>query len=194
MRLIDITRELTEAPVYPGDPAPELSPLCRIAYGDACNTTAIAACLHNGTHLDAPLHFVPDGLAAADIPLTACIGKCSVVAHEGLLLGAEAERLLPGLRERVLFKGGTQISPSAAFVFADAGLTLLGVEAPSVAPPECTAAVHRQLLGAGVLLLEGLDLTDAAPGEYRLLALPLRIAGADGTPVRAVLMEEELSV
>lgn len=194
MRLIDITRELTGAPVYPGDPAPELSPLCRIAYGDACNTTAIAACLHNGTHLDAPLHFVPDGDSVADLPLDACIGKCSVVAHEGVLLGAEAEQLLSGLRERVLFKGDTQLSPSAAFVLADAGLRLIGVEAQSVAPPECATAVHRQLLGAGVLLLEGLDLSGAIPGEYRLLALPLKIAGADGSPVRAVLMEEELYV
>ena len=67
----------------------------------------------------------------------------------------------------------------------------MGVEAQSVSPPECTAAVHRQLLGAGMLLLEGLDLSKAAPGTYFLFAAPLKIAGADGAPVRAILLERE---
>ena len=105
--------------------------------------------------------------------------------------GDQAEELLPKLKKRVLFKGQVQISPSAAFVLSDAGLELIGVEAQSVSPPECTAAVHRQLLGAGLVLLEGLDLSRAAPGTYFLFAAPLKITGADGAPVRAVLLERE---
>lgn len=191
MKCIDITRELLSAPVYPGDPAPHMEELRRMRLGDECNVSALYACLHNGTHLDAPRHFVPDGQAIDDVPLTACVGECSVVEGEGLLLGAQAEELLPKLKKRVLFKGQVQISPSAAFVLSDAGLELIGVEAQSVSPPECTAAVHRQLLGAGLVLLEGLDLSRAAPGTYFLFAAPLKITGADGAPVRAVLLERE---
>lgn len=191
MKCIDITRELLSAPVYPGDPAPHMEELRRMRLGDECNVSALYACLHNGTHLDAPRHFVPDGQAIDDVPLTACVGECSVVEGEGLLLGAQAEELLPKLKKRVLFKGQVQISPSAAFVLSDVGLELIGVEAQSVSPPECTAAVHRQLLGAGLVLLEGLDLSRAAPGTYFLFAAPLKITGADGAPVRAVLLERE---
>ncbi len=191
MKYIDITKELLAAPVYPGDPAPRIEELHRMKLGDECNVSAVYACLHNGTHLDAPRHFVPDGLAIDEIALSACMGECSVVEGEGLLLGAQAEELLPKLKPRLLFKGRVQISPSAAFVLSDAGIQLLGVEAQSVAPPECTAAVHRQLLGSGMVLLEGLDLSEATPGTYFLFAAPMKIAGADGAPVRAVLLERE---
>lgn len=189
MRFIDITRELTAASVYPGDPPPELQALCRTAWGDVCNTSLLKACVHNGTHLDAPRHFIPDGCDTASVELDACIGECSVVEFEGTLLGAQAEKLLPGLSPRVLFKGKMEISPSAAFVLSTAGLRLVGVEAQSVSAYESTAEVHRQLLGSGMVLLEGLDLTGAHPGNYFLFAAPLKIADSDGSPVRAVLVE-----
>ena len=192
MKLIDITRELMKAPIYPGDPAPQLQPLTRMSLGDSCNTTAISACLHNGTHMDAPRHFLPEGDPVDKVSLDACIGECVVLECDGLLLGDRAEELLPYLKKRVLFKGSVQLTPSAAFVLSDAGVVLLGVEQPSVAPPEYTEAVHRQLLGTGMVLLEGLDLTDAKVGEtYLLMAAPVKIAGADGAPVRAVLAEPD---
>lgn len=190
MKLIDITRELTKAPVYPGDPAPKLQPLARISLGDPCNTTAISACLHNGTHMDAPRHFFPEGDPIDRVELESCIGECVVLECDGLLLGDRAEELLPYLKKRVLFKGSVQLTPSAAFVLSTAGVLLIGVEQQSVAPPEYTAEVHRQLLGSGMVLLEGLDLSKAAIGEtYLLMAAPLKIAGVDGAPVRAVLAE-----
>lgn len=192
MELIDITRDLMRAPVYPGDPAPTLRRLTDMDAGDVCNTTLLTACLHNGTHLDAPRHFFPDGDGVDRVPLDACIGECVVVACDGLLLGDEAERLLPRLKKRVLFKGNVQLSPSAAFVLSDAGIVLLGVEGASVTPPEYTEQVHRQLLGAGMVLLEGLDLSHAREEvPYLLMAAPLRIAQADGAPVRAVLAEPQ---
>ena len=126
MKAVDISREMLSAPVYPGDPSPSLEALCRLEFGDVCNTSSLHACLHNGTHMDAPRHFVPDGTDAAHVPLDACIGECSVVNFDGLLLGAQAEALLPGLRSRVLFKGKMELSPSAAFVLADSGLRLDG--------------------------------------------------------------------
>ena len=192
MDFIDITREMTTAPVYPGDPAVELNPLHRIAWGGACNTTAMSCCLHNGTHMDAPRHFLPEGASIDRVSFDACIGECVVIECNGLLLGDQAEELLPYLKKRVLFKGDVQLSPSAAFVLSDAGIVLLGVEQNSVAPPEYTAEVHRQLLGTGMVLLEGLDLSRAEVGvPYLLLAAPLKIAEADGAPVRAVLVEPQ---
>lgn len=165
MRIIDISRDLLHAPVYPGDPAPRLEPVSRLELGDECNLSVLYACLHNGTHLDAPRHFVPDGPGADQVLLEACIGECSVVELDGLLLGAQAEELLSGLKPRVLFKGRTELSPSAAFVLSDAGLLLVGTEGASVAPVECAAPVHRQLLGSGMVLLEGLDLSQVRPGN-----------------------------
>ncbi len=192
MRLIDISRELTAAPVYPGDPAPQLTRLQQIALGDMCNLTALSLCAHNGTHLDAPRHFLLDGETVEQLPLTACCGECSVVEAAGVLLGDEAERLLArGLAPRVLFKGPVTLDISAAFVLSDAGVTLVGVEAQSVALPDQTEAVHRQLLGRGTLVLEGLDLSDVMPGRYFLFAAPLKIAGCEGAPVRAVLVDRE---
>lgn len=194
MKLIDITRELIKAPVYPGDPAPQLTKLTTMAAGDPCNTSALTACLHNGTHMDAPRHFFPQGDGIDKVPLDACIGECIVVECNGLLLGDAAEELLPKLKnkQRVLFKGDLQLTPSAAFVLSCAGLVLLGVESASVAPITYTEEVHRQLLGAGIVLLEGLDLSKAEPDvPYLLMAAPLRIAGADGAPVRAVLAESQ---
>lgn len=188
MRLLDITRELTTAPVFPGDPMPELKPLCRIAYGDVCNTTAISACLHNGTHMDAPLHFVEEGEDIASLSLSRCVGECSVIELSGPITGQQLERILPRLRDKVLIKGAVEITQSAAFVLTDNGVTLLGVEAQSVAS-EQIAAVHRQLLGSGMVLLEGLDLSKVEEGTYFLFAAPLKIGGADGAPVRAVLVE-----
>lgn len=184
VKVIDISREMISAPVYPGDPAPRLQELSRLSLGDGCNLSALSCCLHNGTHLDAPLHFLPDGEDAAEVPLESCVGECLVVACSGVLLGAQVDALL--------FKGDVTISPSAAFVLADAGIRLLGVEAPSVALPEEAGEVHRQLLSSGMVLLEGLDLSQAGTGYYYLFAAPLKIAGADGTPVRAVLLERSL--
>lgn len=189
MRIFDISRELMSAPVYPGDPMPEIEPLARIALGDSCNTSALNLCAHNATHMDAPLHFVPDGSDIASVGLDACVGECSVVEFDGILLGAQAEEMVPSLYSRVLFKGKMEISPSAAFVLSTAGLKLVGVEAQSVAPAECSGSVHRQLLGSGMVLLEGLDLSKIRAGSYFLFAPPIKIEGCDGSPVRAVLIQ-----
>ncbi len=192
MRLYDITRELMSAPVYPGDPAPQRTWVQELALGDSCNLSALSLCAHNGTHLDAPLHFVPDGAAVDDVPLEVCCGPCRVVSFDGLLLGDEAERLLVHTPcERLLFKGDMSVDISAAYVLADAPLRLLGVEAPSVATAARTEAVHRHLLSSGVCLLEGLDLSAVPEGDYYLFAAPLKIAGCEGAPVRAVLVDRE---
>lgn len=191
MKFFDISRELMTAPVYPGDTAPRLSRMSDMALGDAYTASQITMSLHNGTHADAPCHFFPDADDVTDIPLTQAIGECRVAAADGVLLGDEAERLLRrvGKAERMLFKGTATLSQSAAFVLSDAGVRVIGVESDSVAPAPETAVVHRALLSEHILILENLDLSAVEEGDYFLFAAPIRIAGADGAPVRAVLMK-----
>ena len=191
MKLYDISRELTSAPVYPGDPVPRLSRLSDMALGDIYTTSQITMCLHNGTHADAPCRFFPDADDVTAIPLTQAIGECKVAEYDGVLLGDEAERLLRriGAAERILFKGTATLSQSAAFVLTDAGVRVIGVESDSVAPAAETAVVHRALLSEHILILENLDLSAVEEGSYFLFAAPVKIAGADGAPVRAVLVE-----
>ena len=98
MDISDITRDLLTAPVYPGDPKPSTQRLSNMAVGDVCNTTMLTACLHNGTHMDAPRHFFPEGEAVDAIPLDSCIGECTVVECQGVLLADEAEALLTRLK------------------------------------------------------------------------------------------------
>lgn len=192
MKLLDITREWTGAPVFPGDPPPQVTTLQSMAAGDAFTVHAFSGCLHNGTHLDAPLHAVPDAPDIASLPLEQSIGECCVIPYEGVLLGDAAERLLPRNASRVLFKGNMTISRSAAFVLADAGLQLVGVEGASVASPEEDIAVHRHLLMNGMVLLENLDLSQAEAGMYFLFAAPLKITGVEAAPVRAILLERQM--
>ena len=162
-----------------------------MALGDAYTASQITQCLHNGTHADAPCHFFPDADDVTAIPLTQAVGDCKVVEYDGVLLGDEAERLLRrvGATERLLFKGTATLSQSAAFVLTDAGVRVIGVESNSVASAAETAVVHRALLSEHILILENLDLSAVEEGRYFLFAAPLKIAGADGAPVRAVLVE-----
>lgn len=192
MKIYDITRELTAAPVFPGDAAPQLRRVQQIALGDVCNLTELSLSAHNATHMDAPLHFIPDGASIDEIPPEVFCGRCRVVAFDGTLLGDEAERITAGhADERLLFKGSMEADISAAYVLSDAGLRLVGVEKQSVATAACTAAVHRHLLGSGVIILEGLDLSAVPEGEYFLMAAPMKIGGSDGAPVRALLAESD---
>lgn len=192
MKLWDISRELTEAAVYPGDPAPEVTRIQQLAFGDTCNLSALSMCAHNATHLDAPLHFVPNGDGIEAVELSHCCGACRVVCFDGVLTGDVAERIVARYpTERLLFKGEMSVDISAAYVLADAGVRLVGVEAQSVAAADRSEAVHRHLLGSGVLILEGIDLSAVCEREYFLFAAPLKIAGCDGAPVRAVLLDDE---
>lgn len=196
MKLWDITRELTGATVYPGDPAPRLIRTQQMELGDICNLTTLSLCAHNGTHMDAPLHFIPEGEDISQVSLEACCGSCRVVEWEGPLLGDAAERLAdryPGVK-RWLFKGDMRVDISAAYVLADGGPLLIGVEAQSLASFDQTERVHRHLLSEGVLILEGLDLSAVSPGEYTLYAAPLKIAGCEGAPVRALLTDDRDSL
>ncbi len=192
MKLIDITRELFSSPPYPGDPAPRQELLRRMELGDDFNLSGFYACCHSATHLDAPLHFLSDGDSVDQVDLNRCIGPCKVIPAKGVLTGADIDRLAPQPGDRLLFRGNGRafLSKSAAFALAGTGIFLVGTDAQSIAPACDEAGPHTELLGAGIPILEELDLTAVPPGPYRLIALPLRLGGAEASPVRAVLIRD----
>ncbi len=193
MKIIDISRNLFSAVPYPGDPAPKRDIVRRIDMGDECNVSGFYASCHTGTHMDAPLHFLEDGDPVERIDPARCIGACAVVEARGLLTGADIDRMTPLPERRILLKGGGKafLTQSAAFALAQAGAVLVGTDAQSIGAPADECPPHRELLGAGIPILEGLDLSGVGSGRYRLIALPLRLDGAEASPVRAVLLERE---
>lgn len=198
MKWIDISRELFSAPVYEGDPYPELEPLQRLADGDRYNLSMLHACLHNGTHIDAPLHMLEDGLSIDRLTPDVFMGECRVACFsEKIITGENIEALgLRGMYRRLLIRGGGRcaLSRSAAYVLADEGLSLIGIDAPSIAIPTEDILVHRILFESGAAILEGLDLSEAPAGNYDLYAAPLKIEGAEAAPCRAFLQMRSISL
>ena len=196
MKIYDISQEVLGCAVFPGDPAPKSERLMSIQDGAVCNLTAFSMCAHNGTHLDAPYHFLDDGATVERLPLSKMVGYAYVAVHEGILTAEDAEAILHRAEaidgecaKRILIKGNATVSLAAAEVFADAGLDLVGNESQTVGPEDAPMAVHLKLLGVGTVLLEGVRLQDVPEGRYLLNAAPLSLAGADGAPCRAILIE-----
>jgi len=185
--VIDITRELLSSDVYPGDPVPQLTRVGSIAEGRNSNLSALSMCVHNSTHMDAPLHFIDGAGDILSIPPEVTVGVCLVADYDHDVT-AEDISALPDGTQRLLVRGNVFITPDGAKAAAEKGLLLIGVEPQSVAPAETSCEVHRTLLGGNVILLEGLDLTQVCTGEYILLSAPLKIAGSEGAPCRAMLM------
>ena len=198
MKIYDISQEVFSCKVFPGDPAPERKVLSSMETGALYNLTAIGMCAHNGTHVDAPFHFIKDGKAVDSICLEAVVGMAYVAEHYGIVSGDDAAKMIekanalnPEAARRILIKGPAVVSSEAAKVFAASGILLLGNESQTVGPEDAPMAVHHILLGANVILLEGIRLAAVAEGVYLLSAAPLNLAGADGSPCRAVLIAEE---
>ena len=191
MKLYDISQEVFSCSVYPGDPQPEKQTLCSTNAGDLYNLTAFSMCAHNGTHIDAPFHFLGDGKSVDRLGLVPFVGECYVARHAGDVTGEDARTILEKAHgaERILIAGDITVTAAAATVFAAAGIKLLGNESQTVGPAEAPMAVHKILLAREVVLLEGIVLTDVPEGRYFLSAAPLNLAGADGAPCRAFLVE-----
>lgn len=192
--IYDITQPLFEGQVYPGDPKPERRLLCSMEAGDLYNLTAFSACAHNGTHVDAPRHFIRNGKGIDEIPLEKFIGPAYVAEENGELSAEAAEeilqraaRCLAGAEKKILLKGPVTVTPEAAEVFARAGADLVGNESQTVGPEDAPMQVHLILLSAEVVLLEGIRLSAVPEGVYLLHCAPLNLTGADGSPCRAVL-------
>jgi len=193
LTVIDISQEVFSCQVYPGDPKPEKTALSGIADGGICNLTAFSMCAHNGTHVDAPYHFVEDGKRIDELDVSVFVGDAYVARHEGTVTAADARGILDraaaeNAAERILIAGRATVTAEAARVFADAGIKLLGNESQAIGPEDAPMEVHLILLGAGVVLLEGVRLGGVSEGKYLLSAAPLNLGGCDGSPCRAVLM------
>ncbi len=195
MKLYDISQEVFSCAVYPGDPGPERQVLSATADGDLYNLTAFSMCAHNGTHIDAPFHFLHNGKTVEQLEPEVFVGDCYVARHEGHVTAADAECILKksGGARRILIAGKATVTLEAAEVFAGANIRLLGNESQSVGPEDAPMAVHLALLGRGVALLEGVVLSHVPEGRYLLSAAPLKLAGADGAPCRAILLDLEES-
>ena len=198
MTIYDISQEVFGCQVYPGDPAPERRVLFSMEKGDLYNLTAISMCAHNGTHVDAPFHFLKGGKTIDAIGLEAFVGLAYVAEHHGIVSGHDAMEIFeksrdhdPEAAKRILIKGDAVVSTEAAKVFASKGILLLGNESQTVGPEDAPMEVHLVLLGAGVVLLEGIRLAEVEEGRYILCAAPLNLSGADGSPCRAFLIADE---
>ena len=190
MKIYDISQEVFSCSVYPGDPKPEKQMLCSTAAGDVYNLTAFSMCAHNGTHIDAPFHFLPEGKTVERLPLDAFVGDCFVARYQGDVTAEDARTILVKAAgaERILIAGDVTVTEEAAQVFARSGIKLLGNEGQSVGPADAPMAVHKILLSREIVLLEGILLSDVPEGCYFLSAVPLNLAGADGAPCRAYLI------
>ena len=196
MKIYDISQEVFGCKVFPGDPSPVKERKMSISDGEICNLTEFKMCAHNGTHVDAPFHFYDDGKTIDQVDLERFVGYAYVAEHEGIVKEEDALRIIGRAKqsdaraaERILIKGDSTLSAEAAKIFAKQGIKLYGNESQTVGPEEAPKEVHLIMLGAQVVLLEGIRLAGVDEGVYILNAAPLNLGGCDGSPCRAILME-----
>ena len=197
MKIFDISQEVFTCCVFPGDPSPERKELLKISNGDVCNLTAFSMCAHNGTHVDAPYHFYADKETIDQVELERFIGYAFVTAAEGDITKEKAEDILKAAKvnseeaaKRILVRGKAVLTKEAAQVFAKEGILLYGNESQTVGPEDAPREVHLIMLGAGIVLLEGIRLGEVPEGVYLLHAAPVNLGGADGAPCRATLIHQ----
>ncbi|MBI9046880.1 MAG: cyclase family protein [Anaerolineaceae bacterium] len=207
-KFFDISIGIDEnLPVWPGDPRPEITKDLQIKNGDIANTSVIHMGNHVGTHIDAPSHFF-DGAATIDkIPIDKMIGPVQVIrinneieliteeVLEVLSIKTGFKKVLFRTRNSEIWMKNTMdfdfsfvgFSKDAAQYLVDKGIELIGVDYLSVAPFNDPISAHKELLSSGVVILEGLNLSEVDEGEYRLYCLPIKFIGLDGGPARAIL-------
>ena len=198
MKIYDISQEVFGCQVYPGDPIPEKRVLSSMEKDDLYNLTAFSMCAHNGTHIDAPFHFIKGGKTVDSVSLGTFIGMAYVAEYNGIVSADDASEILEKAKKqnseatkRILIKGDAEVSAEAAKVFAESNILLLGNESQTVGPENAPMEVHLILLGTGAVLLEGIRLAEVSEGVYFLNAAPLNLSGSDGSPCRAVLIATE---
>lgn len=203
---IDVSVPLYDGMVgWKGDPRPKVTQKLSMEKGDICNLTVLDMSAHTGTHMDAPRHFVRDGAGMETLPLEAVMGPARVVAIQDPTAIRRAELEPMGIQpgERILFKTRNSarcwttddfiedfvyISHEAAQYLVTRGVRTIGVDYLSIGGyRNDLVETHVTILGAGIWVIEGLNLSEIEPGNYELVCLPLKLAGADGAPARAAL-------
>jgi arylformamidase len=210
VRIHDISLPISESlVVWPGDVRVRIAQSAHLDRGDDFTVSHLRMSVHTGTHVDAPAHVVRGGAGVDTLDLNVLAGPALVVhvfeadalsveVLEGLSIPSGTERVLFRTRNSEHWDGGQAefwtdyvgITADGARWLIERGARLVGVDYLSVAPFDDPVSTHQILLGAGLIAVEGLDLGDIAPGLYQLVCLPLKIAGGDGAPVRAILIEE----
>ena len=205
MKLIDVSVPLdAHLPTYPNNTPFTLDPIKRLARGDSSNVSSLHMSAHTGTHVDAPRHFFDDGPGTDALPLEMLLGRARVIemrtrkgiAAEDLAaidLSEDLRVLIKTVNSR--FWGSADfhtdyvgMTESGAKHLVDQGIKVVGVDYLSVEEfRKPGAPAHRTLLGAGTIVIEGLNLSDVEPGIYDMYCLPLRLVGSDGAPARVVL-------
>jgi len=207
MKIYDITAPISnDLPVY-GEKRPKITKLAQIDNGDVCNVTWLSASSHTGTHADMPLHFISGGATCSDIALDYFYGPAKVmrIAVSSHIRKADLEPLdiqagdiilldtgqSAHMRHGVLKQDFIALTPEAAEYLAKKKIKTIGIDYLSIDPygsPDFPA--HKILLGNGIGILEGLVLEGVSEGMYTLSALPLKIPNGDGSPVRAILVDD----
>jgi arylformamidase len=203
---IDVSVPLRSGMVHwPDNPPVRIERMLDMECGDAANVSTISLGSHTGTHMDAPIHFVPGGAGMDRMPLDATIGQARVIEIQDPI-SIKPDELDPhgiGRGERVLFKTQNStrrwwtqdfvedfvyVSQEAARYLADRGVRTVGVDYLSVGGFwKDGVETHQALLGPGIWVIEGLDLSGIGPGEYELICLPLKVEDGDGAPARAIV-------
>ncbi len=202
----DVSVPLRDGMVHwPGDPECHIKRVSRMEDGAVCNLTHLSMSAHTGTHMDAPRHFVADGKTMEQMPLEPVIGRCRVfeLDCEDQITVEDLKKLKIAPRQRVLFKTRNStrswamdefdkdfvsIRADAAKYLVDQGVVTVGVDYLSIGGfNKDGVETHQIMLGAGIWVIEGLNLADIKPGYYELICLPLKLEGADGAPCRVVL-------
>lgn len=207
MRIYDISLGLSpDLPVWPGHPPIVLKRISKIEDGANSNVSLFSGTVHVGTHIDAPKHFLQDGVGIDAIPLEVMIGRAYVIdlpkvsvvgadVFEGAGIPPRTKRLLIKTKNSQLWANGERdfrkdfvgVDASGAEWLARKGVQLVGVDYLSVAPFKQSKASHDILLGAGIVILEGLNLSEVSQGRYNIYCLPLKLLDSDGAPARAIL-------
>jgi arylformamidase len=211
MKIHDITLTLQAGMmVWPGDPKVELGRIKKIEEGANANVSSIAMGVHTGTHVDAPYHFLSDGDTVENMLLEVLIGKVKVVRiddHVDVITRDVLERIhLEDGIERVLFKTRNSryladyrvgfkedfvgIDAGASELLVEKGIKLVGIDYLSIAPYKRSRPTHEVMLGAKMVIIEGVDLSDVEAGDYILYCLPLKLKKTEGAPARVILIEE----
>ncbi|OGO41900.1 MAG: cyclase [Chloroflexi bacterium RBG_16_58_14] len=208
MRTYDVTLTIThDMPVWPGDTPPTLVRTGSIEKGDNANTSEVTLSVHTGTHVDAPDHFLGNGKTIEQLPLDTLLGRAYVLHLPDVdqITAAVLERAdIPPRTRRLLFKtrnseywakgvkefqtGFAGLTEDAAQLLVDRNVRLVGIDYLSIAPYKKSRPTHRLLLEAGVVIVEGLDLSHVSQGRYTITCLPLKLGGADGAPARVILV------
>ena len=211
MKILDISVPISPAlPVWPGNSAIVLEQFRAISKGNTSTDSRLACSVHAGTHVDAPAHFIEGGATVEHLPLEALIGRATVVERlnediitpeilEAQTLPAKTKRLLLKTKNSALWTDPAhQFNPDFVALSAESarwivsqGIKLVGIDYLSIQMFKDTEPLtHRVLLEAGIIILEGLNLQGINPGEYELVCLPLKLAGSEGAPARAILIEQ----